>query len=112
MKRRSSVSPRLRALALSVSLLVAAPCALAQTAPPQDVDYPGTLTVHVDATDLARRVFHATQTVPVTPGPLSLLYPQWLPGNHSPSGSRSVTAMRELGRNARCLASASPVSSV
>ena len=87
MSRVPSVAPRLSALALSLSLLVATPLAThAQTAPPQDVDYPGTLTLHVDATDLARRVFHATQTVPVKPGPLTLLYPQWLPGNHSPSG--------------------------
>ena len=24
--------------------------------------------------------------MPVQPGPLTLLYPKWLPGNHSPTG--------------------------
>ncbi len=105
MSRVSSVAPRLRALSLSVSLLVAAPwMAQAQTAPPQDVDYPGTLSVHVDATDLARRVFHATQTVPVKPGPLTLLYPQWIPGNHSPSGPINRVAGLKITGNGQRIA--------
>jgi predicted metalloprotease with PDZ domain len=41
----------------------------------------------VDATDLAHGVFSVRETVPAAgPGPLTLLYPKWLPGNHSPSG--------------------------
>jgi predicted metalloprotease with PDZ domain len=53
----------------------------------RDVPYPGTVRVAVDATDLDRRVFKVHETVPVEGGkPLTLLYPQWLPGNHSPSG--------------------------
>jgi predicted metalloprotease with PDZ domain len=41
----------------------------------------------VDATDLAHAIFAVKETIPVTgPGPLTLLYPRWLPGNHSPSG--------------------------
>jgi len=65
---------------------LALPTALAQTAPPVDVPYPGTLAVAVDATDLEHRVFHVRERIPVQPGPLTLLYPQWLPGNHSPRG--------------------------
>jgi len=60
--------------------------ALADVPPPQDVAYPGTLQISVDATDLAHRVFRVHEVVPAQPGPLTLLYPQWLPGNHSPSG--------------------------
>jgi predicted metalloprotease with PDZ domain len=40
----------------------------------------------VDAAEPARRVFHARLTMPVKSGPLTLLYPQWIPGDHRPSG--------------------------
>jgi predicted metalloprotease with PDZ domain len=40
----------------------------------------------VDASEPARRVFHARLTMPVKSGPLTLLYPQWIPGDHRPSG--------------------------
>ena len=59
----------------------------AQVPAPQDRDYaPGTLQIHVDATDLAHRVFRVRETIPVRGGPLTLLYPQWLPGVHGPAG--------------------------
>ncbi len=60
--------------------------ALADVPAPQDVPYQGTLKINVDATDLARRIFRVHEVIPAQPGPLTLLYPQWLPGNHSPSG--------------------------
>jgi predicted metalloprotease with PDZ domain len=54
---------------------------------PRDVPYPGVLKLSVDATDLDHAIFTMHETVPVAgPGPLVLLYPRWLPGNHSPSG--------------------------
>ncbi len=57
------------------------------TIAPVDKPYPGTITVHVDATDLDRRIFTVHETIPVAgPGPMTLLYPQWLPGKHSPHG--------------------------
>ena len=57
------------------------------TIAPADTPYPGTTTVHVDATDLDHRIFAVHETIPVAhPGPLTLLYPQWLPGKHSPHG--------------------------
>jgi len=52
----------------------------------QDRDYPGTIRYHVDATDLAHRVVRVTETIPVSAGPLTLLYPKFLPGNHAPTG--------------------------
>lgn len=48
--------------------------------------YPGTLTLAVDLTDAQRKLFHVHETIPVKPGPLTLYYPQWIPGEHSPSG--------------------------
>ena len=52
----------------------------------QDVAYPGNLTLQVDLTDLDRRVLGVHESIPVKPGPLTLLYPEWLPGNHAPRG--------------------------
>lgn len=84
-------------LALAAALL--ATPALAQSPPPQpvpmppptiapvDKPYPGTITVRVDATDLDRRILTVHETIPVAgPGPMTLLYPEWLPGKHSPRG--------------------------
>jgi predicted metalloprotease with PDZ domain len=42
--------------------------------------------LHVDATDAPRRVFHVQMTMPAKPGPNTLLYPQWIPGEHGPTG--------------------------
>jgi predicted metalloprotease with PDZ domain len=54
---------------------------------PQDKPYPGTIKLAVDATDLQRAIFRVHETIPVAgPGPFTLLYPKWLPGNHGPSG--------------------------
>src|SRR5262249_31463565 len=42
--------------------------------------------IAVDATDSVRRIYHVRMTMPVKPGPLTLLYPQWIPGEHGPTG--------------------------
>jgi predicted metalloprotease with PDZ domain len=42
--------------------------------------------LQVDATDAPRRLFHVRMTMPAKPGPMTLLYPEWIPGEHSPSG--------------------------
>ena len=40
----------------------------------------------VDATDAPRRLFHVQMTMPAKPGPMTLLYPEWIPGEHGPTG--------------------------
>jgi len=42
--------------------------------------------LEVDAREAPRKIFHAKMTIPVKPGPLTLLYPKWLPGEHGPTG--------------------------
>ena len=42
--------------------------------------------IRVDATDAPRRLIHAELHFPVKAGPLSLLYPKWIPGEHGPTG--------------------------
>src|ERR1039457_6958291 len=42
--------------------------------------------VRVDARQAPLRIFHVEMTIPAAPGPLTLLYPKWIPGDHSPDG--------------------------
>jgi predicted metalloprotease with PDZ domain len=42
--------------------------------------------MNVDATEAARNVLRTTETIRVKPGPLTLFYPKWIPGEHSPTG--------------------------
>ena len=56
-------------------------------AAPRDVAYPGTMRLHVDATDTERHIYRVRQTIPVVAaGPMTLLFPRWLPGTHAPTG--------------------------
>jgi predicted metalloprotease with PDZ domain len=64
----------------------------AHIAPPQDTPYPGTILIHVDASDTRQGIFRVHETIPVTAGDLTLLYPEWLPGDHSPSGPIDMLA--------------------
>src|ERR1700692_1641035 len=42
--------------------------------------------IEVDLRDAAKYVFHARVSGPVKPGPMTLVYPKWIPGDHSPVG--------------------------
>ncbi|MEP0845088.1 MAG: serine hydrolase [Phycisphaerae bacterium] len=42
--------------------------------------------LEVDASEAPRRIFHVRLVLPVRPGPLTLVYPKWIPGKHSPAG--------------------------
>jgi predicted metalloprotease with PDZ domain len=61
-------------------------------AAPVDRPYPGTIDLVVDATDVQRRILIVHETIPVVSGDLTLLYPRWIPGNHSPTGPISKLA--------------------
>jgi predicted metalloprotease with PDZ domain len=54
---------------------------------PRDIAYGGVMKLLVDARDVRQGVFRVRQTIPVAKsGRLTLLYPEWLPGNHAPRG--------------------------
>jgi predicted metalloprotease with PDZ domain len=44
------------------------------------------LRLQVDASDAPRRLLHVRMSLVATPGPMTLLYPQWIPGEHGPTG--------------------------
>ena len=45
------------------------------------------MSIHLDASDAPQELIAAHLVIPVEPGPLTLFYPKWLPGHHSPSGT-------------------------
>lgn len=87
-----------RRLALLPFLLLSTPLTARNTEPqpaplanaipaPRDIAYPGTMTLDVDATDVARAIFRVKQVIPVAEaGPMVLLFSKWLPGKHAPRG--------------------------
>jgi len=102
-----------RAIALSLAL----PFILAANSAPQpqpfadnipaarDIAYPGTIRLSVEAIDLARGIMKVRETIPVAgPGPLVLLAPKWLPGNHAPRGPIEKLANLEITANGQKLA--------
>ncbi|MBU1347023.1 MAG: peptidase M61 [Alphaproteobacteria bacterium] len=93
---------RLAVSACIATLLLASGSAFAQTATPPmpqtipavvDQPWPGVVRLEVDATDLNRRIYQVRETIPVErAGPMTLFFPQWLPGNHGPVGPISQLA--------------------
>lgn len=62
-----------------------------------DVDFPGTITLTVDATDTQRGIFRVREVLPVSAsGPMTLLYPKWLPGYHAPQSPIAFLAGLEV----------------
>ena len=42
--------------------------------------------VSVDASEAPRHILHTRLVLPVKAGPLTLVYPKWIPGEHAPTG--------------------------
>ena len=60
---------------------------------PQDITYPGTIQLTADVTDLARHIVSVHEVIPVQKsGDLILLYPEWVPGDHGPTGPLAALA--------------------
>lgn len=99
--------PRFRAMLAARSasvftLLAALACqARAEVPAPLDQPYPGTIVLNVDATNVGQQIFRMRASIPVRPGKLTLLYPQWLPGNHGPSGPLTQLAGLKITGNGK-----------
>jgi predicted metalloprotease with PDZ domain len=61
---------------------------------PVDKAYVGPIQAEIDISNVVDRVAHVREQIPVEPNAkeLVLLYPQWIPGNHSPTGPISRLA--------------------
>jgi predicted metalloprotease with PDZ domain len=66
---------------------------------PADEPYPGTIRLAVKVGDVTHRVIDVQEIVPVRPGELTLLYPQWIPGTHSPTGPISEFTALDVTAN-------------
>ncbi|USU04022.1 peptidase M61 [Sphingomonadaceae bacterium OTU29LAMAA1] len=70
----------------------------------QDIPYPGTLKLDIDATDTERGIFRVREAIPVAKsGPMALLFPKWLPGAHTPRGEIEKFAGLVIRGNGRIL---------
>ena len=67
----------MRCAGAALAVAVGSSVAGAQSAP---------ITLSVDLTDAPRKILHAIEVMPVTAGPLTVVYPKWIPGEHGPTG--------------------------
>jgi predicted metalloprotease with PDZ domain len=74
--RMGSTSIPVLGVTIFAAILLAGPAAAA----------PPPLRLTVDAGEAARHILHARLAVPASPGPLTLVYPKWIPGEHGPTG--------------------------
>jgi predicted metalloprotease with PDZ domain len=59
------------------------------------------INISVDLTDAPRKILHAQLSYPVKPGPLTLTYPKWIPGEHGPTGPIDNLAGVEFTANGK-----------
>ncbi len=72
-------------LFVACALMVGAPLASPRfTAAAQNSSAP--IQISVDLSEAPRHIFHAHLVIPAAPGPLTLFYPKWIPGEHMPDG--------------------------
>jgi predicted metalloprotease with PDZ domain len=87
--------------ALATPISQAAP---SDNIPLKDAPYPGKLSVDVDMREAARKIFTVHEVIPVAPGALTLRYPKWIPGEHSPSGTLDGITALHVSANGKPLA--------
>ena len=64
---------------------------------PRDIPYVGAIELVVDASNTAQNIVKVHETVPVAgSGDFVLLYPEWRPGTHSPTGRSRLSHMAGL----------------
>jgi predicted metalloprotease with PDZ domain len=106
---KSSLPVRLAAVAALAAVgatstgLAWADAADAHISPPRDTKYSGTIQIAVDASDTRQGIFRVHEVVPVRSGEVTLLYPEWIPGNHSPTGPISMVAGLTITANGQRL---------
>jgi predicted metalloprotease with PDZ domain len=85
---KKSVADRaVRAAGLALTMGLTGAVAYSAPIPaPEDKPYPGDIRLSVDASDNERRIVRIHETISGVGPDTVLLYPQWLPGNHAPSG--------------------------
>jgi predicted metalloprotease with PDZ domain len=60
-------------------------------------------TLVLDARQAGRGLMFSHMTIPVRPGPLTLVYPKWVPGEHGPTGPLADMAQLRIAADGRSL---------
>ncbi len=76
----------MRQIKLGCALLMVALVLSAVMTAQGQKSFPGTIQLAVDASEAPQKLFRATMTIPAAPGPMTLQYAKWIPGEHGPSG--------------------------
>ena len=66
---------------------------------PINKPYLAPIEIQVNATNLRQKIFDIHEHIPVKAGALTLLYPQWLPGEHGPNGPLVQLASLHMSAN-------------
>jgi predicted metalloprotease with PDZ domain len=90
---------RMREAKRQLGLLLLAVLALLPSAWAQNV----TIRLSADLREAPRRIFHARLELPVKAGPLTLLYPKWIPGEHAPDGPIADLVGLKLSANGKTI---------
>jgi len=83
----------------SLALVLFASAFIVQETPAQQAP----IRITADLTDAPRKLYHAEIDLPVQPGPLTLITPQWIPGIHMPAGPASDITGVEFSANGSTL---------
>ncbi len=92
---------RYKALLARIGSVVLLSAALGRGGDAQTQSTP--MTVAVDAREATRGILHVHETLPVTAGPLKLVYPKWIPGEHAPNGPLANLAGLTISANGTAL---------
>lgn len=91
---------RLSALLAAIALLASVPC-VAQT---QANQASGTVELTVRLPNPQQKLLYVHEVMPVEPGPLTLYYPKYIPGDHAPDGPIGTMMGLEISANGKRIA--------
>ena len=81
---RGIMRAAVRELAGPIASLLVLVCGCANVAMAQTAAAP--LRLQVDASQAPQKLLHVHMEIPVSGGPVTLYYPEWIPGEHMPDG--------------------------
>jgi predicted metalloprotease with PDZ domain len=82
-------------LAVTIFVALAAPTLLAQSSQ--------VISLTVDATQAPIKLVHSHIVMPTKPGPLTLYYPKWIPGEHGPNGPIASLSGLKFSANGKAI---------
>jgi predicted metalloprotease with PDZ domain len=75
---------RRKIIVRATSVLIVALCLVAPRVDAEAIA--NQFTIHADLSEASRGLIRGKLSIPITEGPLTLVYPQWIPGDHGPTG--------------------------